>query len=98
MKKISVVILNWNGKELMEKFLPSVIEYSPENIAEIVVADNGSTDGSLDMLRKKFPSVRLIEFDKNYGFAEGYNKAINEIESPYTVLINIHAPEAQKID
>lgn len=88
MKKISVVILNWNGKELMEKFLPSVIEYSPENIAEIVVADNGSTDGSLDMLRKKFPSVRLIEFDKNYGFAEGYNKAINEIESPYTVLLN----------
>lgn len=86
--KVSVVILNWNGKALMEEFLPSVIENTPSEIAEIVVADNGSTDNSVAMLKEKFPSVRLIVFDKNYGFAEGYNKAISRIDSAYTVLLN----------
>jgi GT2 family glycosyltransferase len=86
--KVSVVILNWNGKALMEEFLPSVIKYTPSGTAEIVVADNGSTDSSAAMLKEKFPSVRLIAFDKNYGFAEGYNKAISRIDSPCTVLLN----------
>ena len=74
-KKISVVILNWNGASLLEQFLPSVIRYSPETVADVIVADNGSTDNSLDLLRKKFPGVRIIQFEKNHGFAEGYNKA-----------------------
>lgn len=86
--KVSVVILNWNGKTLMEEFLPSVIKNTPPDIAEIVVADNGSTDNSTAMLRDKYPSVRLITFDRNYGFAEGYNKAISAIDSVYTVLLN----------
>ncbi len=86
--KVSVIILNWNGRELMEKFLPSVIENTPSEIAEIVVADNGSTDNSIAMLKEKFPSVRLIILDKNYGFAEGYNKAIAQADSTYTVLLN----------
>jgi GT2 family glycosyltransferase len=86
--KVSVVILNWNGKTLMEEFLPSVIKYTPPDIAEIVVADNGSTDHSIAMLKDKFPSVRLLLFDRNYGFAEGYNKAISGIDSAYTVLLN----------
>lgn len=88
MKKISIVILNWNGKELMEKFLPSVIEHSPLDYAEVVVADNGSSDDSVAMLQQLFPSVRLILLDKNYGFAEGYNRAIKEIKTPFTVLLN----------
>lgn len=72
----------------MRQFLPSVVRYSPEEIAEVVVADNGSTDGSVEMLRTAFPSVRLILFDKNYGFAEGYNRALEQISTPYTVLLN----------
>lgn len=83
---ISVVILNWNGKEMMERFLPSVVQYSTE--AQIVVADNGSTDSSIQMLREKFPSVRILAFDQNYGFAEGYNMALKEIDTPYTLLLN----------
>ena len=85
---VSVVILNWNGKALLEEFLPSVIAHTPSHIAEIMVADNGSTDDSVAMLNEEFPSVRLIMFDKNYGFAEGYNLAISQIESTYTVLLN----------
>lgn len=86
--KVSVIILNWNGRELMEKFLPSVVKYTSPEIAEIIVADNGSTDDSVAMLKERFPSVRLILLDKNYGFAEGYNKAIDRIDSEYTVLLN----------
>ena len=88
MKKVAVVILNWNGKTLLEEFLPSVIKYTPNEIAEIVVADNGSTDDSVKMLKEQFPSVQLILLDKNYGFAEGYNLAIEQINTPYTVLLN----------
>ena len=85
---ISVVILNWNGSALMEEFLPSVIANTPSQIAEIIVADNGSTDNSVAMLKEKFPSVRLLLFDRNYGFAEGYNLAISHVETTYTVLLN----------
>ena len=88
MKELSVVILNWNGRALMEEFLPSVLAYTPQDIAEIVVADNGSTDDSVAMLKEKFPSVRLILLDKNYGFAEGYNKALEQVYAEYTVLLN----------
>lgn len=86
--KTSVVILNWNGKSWLEKFLPSVVRYSQSDDVEIVVADNASTDDSIRFLTEKFPSVRLLLFEKNWGFAEGYNKALNEIESEYTVLLN----------
>lgn len=88
MKEVAVVILNWNGKALMEEFLPSVINYTPIDRAEIVIADNGSTDGSVEMLKEKFPQIRLILLDKNYGFAEGYNQALKHINNKYTVLLN----------
>ncbi len=87
-KKVAVVILNWNGAKLMEEFLPSVVDYSPAELAEVIVADNGSTDTSVDMLKEKFPSVRIIQLDKNYGFAEGYNQALKQIDNEYTVLLN----------
>jgi len=86
--KISIIILNWNGRALLEEFLPSVVANSPSHLAEIIVADNGSTDNSIAMLNEKFPSIRLICFEKNYGFAEGYNKAIAQIDATYTVLLN----------
>lgn len=88
MNKVAVVILNWNGKELMEQFLPSVIEHSPREYSEVIVADNGSTDGSVEMLEQKFPSVGIIRLKENYGFAEGYNRALERVNSEYTVLLN----------
>ena len=86
-KRVAIIILNWNGRELLKRFLPSVVSHSPE-WAEVIVADNGSTDDSIDLLRTEFPSVRLILLDRNYGFAEGYNRAIAQIDHEYCVLLN----------
>lgn len=84
--KVAVVILNWNGKEILKTFLPSVIKYSKE--AELIIVDNGSTDNSIDFLKQEYPQIRIIDNKKNYGFAEGYNKALKEIEADYYVLLN----------
>jgi GT2 family glycosyltransferase len=88
MNKIAIVILNWNGKPLLEKFLPSVIRHSTGNDIEIVIVDNGSTDGSIEFLQTFYSICRIIKLDKNYGFAGGYNKALEQIESTYTVILN----------
>ena len=88
MKKVSVVILNWNGVGMLQKFLPKVIEYSVNQGVEICVADNASTDESVSYLQTNFPNVRLIVLDKNYGFAEGYNRALEQVEAEYVVLLN----------
>lgn len=88
MKRVSVVILNWNGVEMLRKFLPGVVEHSQGEGVEVCVADNASTDASCEVLRKEFPEVRLIELDKNYGFAEGYNRALQQVEAEYVVLLN----------
>ncbi len=84
--KLSVVILNWNGAEMLQRFLPSVLSYSGD--AEIVVADNGSTDNSLQILYQQFPAVRVLELAENYGFAEGYNRALSQVQSDYYILLN----------
>lgn len=88
MKKVSVVILNWNGEGMLRSFLPSVIAYSQTDDVEVCVADNASTDGSVRLLHEEFPEVRLILLDKNYGFAEGYNLALKEVDAEYVVLLN----------
>ena len=88
MKKVAIVILNWNGKELLENFLPFVIQHSPPERSEIIVADNGSTDGSVSFLQQQFPSVGIIPLDKNHGFAEGYNLSMRHVKTEYTVLLN----------
>ena len=88
MNKVAVIILNWNGEKLLREYLPSVIETTDTSIADVIVADNGSTDSSVELLRKEFPQVKLLEFKENYGFAEGYNRAIKETNYPYTVLLN----------
>lgn len=87
MNDISVIILNWNGKDMMRTFLPSVVRYSSP-LGEVIVADNASTDGSVEMLQREFPTVRIMQFDKNYGFAEGYNRALALVRSKYTLLLN----------
>ena len=86
--KAAVVILNWNGIHFLEKYLPILIEHTPASTGTIIVADNGSTDGSIKMLRERFSQVQLIEFDRNYGFTGGYNRALAQIEADYYVLIN----------
>ncbi|MEG1649508.1 MAG: glycosyltransferase family 2 protein [Rikenellaceae bacterium] len=86
--KLSVVILNWNGENFLNRFLPSVVKYSDIDDCEVVVADNGSDDQSLSLLENEFPTVKIIKFDKNYGFTGGYNKAINLINSKYILLLN----------
>lgn len=87
--KCSVIILNWNGAEMLRQYLPSVLTANRRQpIADIIVADNGSTDNSLEVLTKEFPTVKTIVLDKNYGFAEGYNRAIEQVDSEYVVLLN----------
>jgi GT2 family glycosyltransferase len=88
MIKIAVVILNWNGREHLDKFLPSVIKYSGNSSTEIYVADNNSSDDSINLLKNKYPRIKLIQFDRNYGFAQGYFKALEQIKSEYFVLLN----------
>lgn len=95
--KVAIVILNWNGVGMLERFMPSVVKYSHglrfsvldnEFTTEVVVADNGSTDASVSFLKENYPDVPLLRFDSNYGFAEGYNKALAQLEADYYVLLN----------
>ena len=82
-----IVILNWNGRGYLEHYLPKVIATTPSEV-EIVVADNGSTDGSVEMLSEHFPQVRLLCLDENYGFTGGYNRALAMLSADYQVLMN----------
>ena len=89
MKKVAVVIMNWNGRKLMQMFLPSVVKYTESNTADVIVADNGSTDGSAEWLESEFPSVVRLLFDKNHGFAGGYNLAVEKLDGyKYILLLN----------
>ena len=87
MDKIAIVILNWNGVEMLTRFLPNVLDYSRDE-AVVYVADNASSDNSLEVLKMHFPEVRVIVLEKNWGFAEGYNRALEQIEAEYYVLLN----------
>ena len=84
--KVAVVILNWNGKSFLEKFLPNVLKYSDD--AQIVVADNQSTDDSVEFLKNKYPHVSIIINPSNDGFAQGYNLALKQVDAEYYVLLN----------
>lgn len=85
--KVAVVILNWNGQKYLEQFLPFVSATSYSNL-EVVVADNGSTDNSVSFLRNTYPAIRIISFKKNFGFAKGYNEALNQVQADYYVILN----------
>ena len=87
MKRLAIVILNWNGRKMMDLFLPSVIKYSSDE-ARIIVADNASTDDSLALLSQSFPEVETIMLDKNYGFAGGYNEALKQVDAEFYLLLN----------
>lgn len=85
--RTAVVILNWNGRNFLRKFLPSVIEHNPPDV-RIIVADNASHDDSVEMLRREFPQVEIIQNKNNGGFAKGYNDALAQVEADYYVLLN----------
>lgn len=88
MKKVAIVILNWNGERLLEQFLPSVINNTPSDKVEIIVADNCSTDDSVGFMTNKYPSIKLIQLTENYGYADGYNRALKQVDAEYFVLLN----------
>lgn len=88
MKKVAVVILNYNGKAYLEQFLPSVLNCTPSSVADIVVADNASTDDSLSLLKNKFPEVNIIINSSNGGYAKGYNDALSKLNHEYFLLLN----------
>ncbi|MCR5394895.1 MAG: glycosyltransferase family 2 protein [Bacteroidales bacterium] len=90
MKQVAVIILNWNGMShgLIRRYLPQVVANTNPDIADVIVADNGSTDDSLAVIAQDFPTVQVIALPQNYGFAEGYNQAIAQVEHPYVVLLN----------
>lgn len=88
MDKVAVVILNWNGSQMLRQFLPSVIRHSQVPGVRVVVADNASTDDSVALLQREFPEVQLVRLDRNYGFADGYNRALQQVEAEYGVLLN----------
>jgi len=85
--KIAVVILNWNGKPLLEKFLPSVVKFSNDD-AEIYVADNNSTDDSISFLKEKYPEIKIIKNKTNGGYAKGYNDALQHVKADVYALVN----------
>ena len=89
MKKLAIIILNWNGEELLRKLLPVITSHCVSDESDLIVADNGSSDGSVEFVRRNFPQVRVMAFPENYGFAEGYNKAMEACRDyPYALLLN----------
>ena len=88
MDKVAIVILNWNGCEMLSRYLPSVLASSKQDGVVVYVADNGSTDNSVEMLRRDFPLVHLILLKENHGFADGYNLALKQVDAEYAVLLN----------
>jgi GT2 family glycosyltransferase len=88
MKQTAIVILNWNGKKLLEQFLPALTTHTPRENVDVIVADNGSTDDSLMFLQTHYPDIKVQKFEKNYGFAEGYNRALAGLQYEYAVLLN----------
>ncbi len=87
MKKIAIVVLNWNGKALLEEFLPALVKYNHPD-AQLYVADNASTDDSVLFVKKNFPSIKIIQNSENGGYAKGYNDALKELKEPLLCLIN----------
>lgn len=88
MSKTVIVILNWNGLDFLKMFLGTVVKYSMDSDTSVCVADNGSTDGSPEWVETNYEDVRVIRLDKNYGFAGGYNRAIDQLDAKYFVLLN----------
>ncbi|MGL4411298.1 MAG: glycosyltransferase family 2 protein [Bacteroidales bacterium] len=88
MKKVAVIILNWNGRKLLESYIPSLISNTDKTLASLYVADNGSDDDSVEFLTTTYPEINIIQFEKNWGFAQGYNLAVEAVSEEYVLLLN----------
>lgn len=88
MKQISVILLNYNGLKHLQTFLPTLVQYTPSYLADIVLADNASTDNSVSWVKENYPQIVTMEFEKNFGFADGYNIAVGRVKTPYVVMLN----------
>jgi len=86
--KVAIVILAWNGKKYLAQFLPALIKYSPASLSSIIVADNASTDDTVEFVKQNFPEVQIIQNSSNTGFAGGYNEALKKVNAEYYVLLN----------
>lgn len=87
--KLAIIILNWNGEKMLRQFLPSVAASTAgDGRVRLIVADNGSTDGSVAWIKENYPDIETIRFEENYGFAEGYDRAIRMVDAEYTLLLN----------
>jgi hypothetical protein len=87
-KRLAVIILNWNGEQLLKQFIPTAVRHTIDADTDLIVADNGSTDGSVAYLRANHPQVKVIPFDANHGFSKGYNMALCQTQYEYTILLN----------
>src|ERR1700761_9863622 len=85
--KVAVVILNWNGVKHLRQYLPSVLSSVYPNL-DIIIGDNASTDGSVEFIRREYPSIKIIQNDDNYGFTGGYNRVLEHVEADYFILLN----------
>ena len=85
---LAIVVLNWNGRKLLEEYIPPLVAHTPPDVADLVVIDNGSTDDSLAYLQEAFPQVKLVRLSENYGFAGGYNRGLRQLDYPYYCLLN----------
>jgi GT2 family glycosyltransferase len=88
MNEVSVIILSWNSLDFLRRFLPSILEHTPADRARLVIADNGSTDGTVDWMRAEYPDIELVAFDHNHGYAGGYHKALENRAERYAILLN----------
>lgn len=86
--RVAIVILNWNGRKLLEQYLPSVVQYSQGDGIDVIVADNQSNDDSVRFLQENYPQVQIIQLTENHGFAKGYNLALQQVEADYYILLN----------
>jgi GT2 family glycosyltransferase len=88
MSRAAIVILNWNGLHFLQRFMPVLVEKTSHPEVEIIIADNASSDGSVAWLKEQLSNIRIIEFEKNHGFAGGYNLALEQVEAEYFILLN----------
>ena len=88
MKRVSIVILNWNGKKYLKQFLPHLLRHTGLPGAEIVIGDNASTDGSVTFLESEYPEIRLVKLDRNYGYTGGFNRVLRQLDATYFLLLN----------
>ncbi len=95
-KPFAVIVLNWNGLDLLKEFVPQWLAYAHSDLSDLIIVDNGSTDSSVAYLQENYPEIQLLTFEENLGYAEGYNRAVAQLDYKYLVLLNSDATPKSK--